>query len=222
MKIDCTCPPGRPLGMDHLPGCPAWEYEAGEGTDVVPDDASVLAMRDETGAPVVIPAAIAREFDQMYRAFEMKQRGKSWEHIASVEGYPTTAAPSGQALAAAVRRYLEDGQRILGEFKKKEFLALLVARAEAVTDAVWDEAMKGKPASVMALLAAQDRIAKWTGTEEPDRGEQGMATTVVVRHEHYVNDLKSQAPPIAAVEPEEDDGDIEEAEVVEPSPDATP
>lgn len=214
--------------MDHLSTCPAWAYEKAEGkpeaerqaAGELADDLATLAMRDEHGAPIVIPASVAREHDQMYRAWEMKQRGKTWDVIASVIGYPTEQAPSGTAMAAAVRRYLEDGQRVIGDFKRKEFMALLLARYEAATDAVWDEAMRGKPASVMAFLATQDRIQKLVGMEDGDKDAAATSVTVIVRPSDFVQDLQAIAPPIEDVE--EEDEDIADGEIVDEPPDTTP
>ena len=172
----CTCPAGRPLGMPHLQDCP-------EATG------QVIAMRGNTGRPVLIPDEIASQVERAYKAYQLHLRGRSWELIALEEFWP-----SGNAVAAEVRTYLDEGRAVMAGFKRLEVLAVELARYDALLDGVWDEAIKGKVPSVMAALAISRQRITVLGLDQPSEDDVN-APTVVVPTEEYLAMLKSLNEP---------------------------
>lgn len=176
MKDDvCTCPAGRPLGMPHMDECPEKAAE-------------VLVFRQPvTGRPVGVPAEIVSQVERAFRAYQLKLKGMSWESIALQEHWD-----SGEACAAEVKKYLDEGRTVMAGFKRLEVLALELARYDAMLEGLWDSAVSGKVPAVMAALAISKQRVAVLGLDQPSE-DDAITPTVVVPTEEYLAILKKAA-----------------------------
>lgn len=138
-------------------------------------EGEVLVFRGPTGRPVAVPDEIVSEAEREYRAYTARLSGQSWAEIAVNEQWP-----SAEAAAAAVKRYLAEGKAVVGDLRRREALAMEMARLDALQSALWPQAMKGNVAHVgMALQVVNARV-KLLGLEQATEEEAGAAETVVV------------------------------------------
>lgn len=186
--------PHNIFGKCSSPGCGCKTYTFDPATPIPPkeparDPEVVQVLRNQvTGAPIAIPDEIITFADRTYRAYRMHCGGKSWEAIALLETWT-----SAQEVATAVKRYLEEGAAVWGEFRRVEAIALEAARYNMLTDFVWKEAEAGNIPAVMAALAiSKQRVAvlKLGEVQPGDEGGDPLPTTVVVGEGTYLFDLK--------------------------------
>jgi len=99
--------------------------------------------------------------ERQRRAIELRRSGCTFDEIAVKLGY------SGRGGAyKAVRKAL----RSVIEQPALEFLALELSRLDALQQAVWDQALRGDPKAVDAVLKIMDRRATYLGLNAPPGG----------------------------------------------------
>lgn len=142
-------------------------------------DADVLVFRNPiTERPVAVPEQVVLEAERPYRAYLAHLGGTSWPLIAVDEGYADV-----QAAQRDVQRYLQEGRAVVADYRRREMLAMEIARLDALQTAIWANAMGGHLPSVTACmnliitrvrLLALDQGEADTGDDELD------AKTVVI------------------------------------------
>lgn len=171
------------FGRCAEPGCGCRNYD--------PDrDSAVVAIRNpENLRPVLVPDEVVREVERSYGAYLDRLAGKSWAEIAAEKGWP-----SAEAASAEVKRYMDEGRAVLGQFARREAIAMEIARLDALQQAVWADAMAGKiPAVQQARGIITDRLrALGIGQGEEESGD-AVQTTLVVGDDSYADTLRQVA-----------------------------
>lgn len=173
----CICPASRGLSDPHLVGCPL-------------SDGKVLIFRNpETSRPVAVPSEIVEEHERSYKAWVEHTEGKSWDLIAAEGGWP-----SAKACQAEVKRYLEEGKSLVGDWKRAELKQMAWDRYERLFSLFMTEALKGKVQPGLAAMAAVDRMVKLANLDIPDADDAtDKVPTVVVPSEEYIASLQRAA-----------------------------
>lgn len=170
-----------PLSEDDLKFTPD-ELEAIRRLQLVPppDDedtgADVLAFRNTSGEPVVVPTDVATEAERAFRAYKLNRDGLDWQSIANQEMYP-----SARAAKADVDRYLAEGRALVVEKSAKEMLNLEMARLNHYTYQLKPGIDTGSIAALTEarhLVMARARLALALGASLTE-GNEGGRTVVV-------------------------------------------
>lgn len=122
-----------------------------------------------------------------YDAYQMRQRGTSWEQVCKTVGYSSI-----KVAQVELRRYLTDLAVRVDADHREEVLAMEVGRLDALMEAVWDQAMSGDAKAVDSALKVISLRSKLLGLEA--LSQQGTVTnnTVVVTGstEEFIHSLK--------------------------------
>lgn len=196
----CSC---TDLTLGELIDVQTPEPEAPPSRPSPEEGPRTYVLRGPGGEPVAVPDAVITEADRIYKAYTMRQAGRSWEEIWEAEiGWESPAA-----VAASVQRYLADAAVLWTEMRRVEAIAMEASRYDALQAAVWDDAMKGKINHVLTAGKMIEKRVKLLKLDQVEDGDDGtvIPRTVVVRPEpeFYVHDLKAIVPPDP--EPEEAD-----------------
>lgn len=187
------CRARRPLGSEsHISSCPMFGAELHYLPTRNPGE-TFVARSPVDHRPVAVPDEIISEAERDYRAYKLFRDGHSWHEIAEKEQYESAGAAS-----ASVKRYLETARVAIAELTRADIVADHVSRLMFARRGLVQGVKDGKPQSVMAFLAIEDRWVRAFGLDQPDAADAGT-TTVVVPSEEYLEYLRraAQAPPQA-------------------------
>lgn len=180
------CVGSQPLGSEnHISTCPQF---GGNLLPFMPRNRAAdetMVVRGADGRPAAVPDEVISEHERDWRAYKMHRAGKDWEEIARKELYESAAAA-----AASVKRYLDGGRAIMQEMTRAEIVADHVSRLQWMRSKLEAGIEAGKPASIMAGLAIEDRWVKAFGIDQQDEEGGAGANTVVVPSEEYLEYLR--------------------------------
>lgn len=199
---ECTqdCIARRPLGSEsHISSCPNFGSELSGEVHFLPrrNPGETFVTRTPEGQVVGVPDEIISEAERDWRAYKLFRDGHTWQEIASKENYESAGAA-----AASVKRHLGQARLALAELVRADIIADHVSRLQFARKGLVAGVKEGKPQSVMAFLAIEDRWVKAFGLDVPDAEDQGVQT-VVVPSDEYLEKLRQAAQPS---QPEADAG----------------
>lgn len=188
------CRHGNPhnwWGKCIINGCGCRDYEPNVGLvdeteRQVPHETTVM-RNPVTEQPIAIPDEIIAEAERPYAAYLDHVAGASWADIARAGKWPSAAA-----VAGAVKRYLDEGRAVYGDFTKSERLAILTSRLETLYAPQHKKAIDGNTgAATIALNILRTQAALW-GLDKPDGSEDTGAApvTIVISDSEYTQRLK--------------------------------
>lgn len=147
-------------------------------TEPAPEGSVLVFRHPGTDRPVAVPSAVVEISERPYRAWMMRVAGSTWEEVAAVESYSSTAAA-----AADVKRYTDEGASLVADRTKRTMIEMELARLDVLQRALWDDATQGHVAAVTASLSVINTRIKLLGLAEIVAGiddDVARPTTVIV------------------------------------------
>lgn len=123
-----------------------------------------------------------------YDAYQMRQRGSSWEQVCKTVGYSSI-----KVAQVELRRYLTDIAVRVDVEHREEVLAMEVGRLDSLMEAVWDQAMTGDTKAVDSALKIIGMRAKLLGLEALTQVSGTVTNNTVVvtgSTEEFIHSLK--------------------------------
>lgn len=131
------------------------------------------------------PTSVARVLDDN-AALELRRRGKSYHEIAAVLGCNESSAR--RRIAKRMEALREETHEHAEEIRQMEVL-----RLDAMTDGIWDRAVKGDEKAIREVVRIMERKARMLGLDKSE-GEEG---TIVVNGVRFVRATTSATEPPA-------------------------
>lgn len=142
----------------------------------------------ETGRPIAVPDEIIREEERPYRAYLRFRAGSTWEQIAQEEHWPDAAA-----VQATVKRYLDEGRAVVGEFTRNEMKAIQLDRLHGLVGALYPKALDGNLSAAAEVHKVIKTIMQSTGSDKDEGTDELNPTTIVVASSEMLAKLQGYA-----------------------------
>lgn len=123
-----------------------------------------------------------------YDAYQMRQRGSSWEQVCKTVGYSSV-----KVAQVELRRYLTDMAVRVDIENREEVLAMEMGRLDSLMEAVWDQAMTGDTKAVDSALKIISMRSKLLGLEALTQTAGNVTNNTVVvtgNTEEFIHSLK--------------------------------
>lgn len=123
-----------------------------------------------------------------YDAYQMRQRGSSWEQVCKTVGYSSV-----KVAQVELRRYLTDMAVRVDIENREEVLAMEMGRLDSLMEAVWDQAMTGDTKAVDSALKIISMRSKLLGLEALTQTAGTVTNNTVVvtgNTEEFIHSLK--------------------------------
>lgn len=123
-----------------------------------------------------------------YDAYQMRQRGTSWEQVCKTVGYSSV-----RVAQVELRRYLTDMAVRVDIEHREEVLGMELGRLDSLMEAVWDQAMTGDAKAVESVLKIINMRSKLLGLEALTQTAGTVTNNTVVvtgSTEEFIHSLK--------------------------------
>jgi hypothetical protein len=110
---------------------------------------------------------------QARRAYELRQQGKSWWHIAEELGITESLA------MARVDEAIRSASQLVDEYSKRSMLVMEVDRLDALQEAYWFNALSGDVKSAELILKISSQRSKLLGLDDITSQSANVHTVIV-------------------------------------------